>query len=343
MTGPGPSGPATVLAVRGLDVAFRVGRGRRARTVRAVTGADLDLRAGRLTALVGESGCGKSVLTEALTGLLPGTASVRGSAVLTPPAGPRERSTGHDPVGLITAPESVLRDRVRGRLIGLVPQSAATHLTPTRTVGAQLRETLARLGATATVADLLDRAALPGHVADRYPHELSGGQAQRAGLAAALAGDPPVLLADEPTAGLDRPLVDHVTALLAGLAAEGRAVLLITHDLRAARAVADDVAVMYASRLVETGPAAEVFTEPWHPYTAGLLAALPDAGFTPVPGHPPELSALPDGCAFAPRCPVTADCTGDPAPVHRDGRSVSCHPPTAPALPATARSGAGSR
>ena len=134
MTGPGTPAPGTVLAVRGLDVAFRVGRGRRARTVRAVTEADLDLRAGRLTALVGESGCGKSVLTEALTGLLPGTASVRGSAVLTPP----EQSTGRDPVELLTAPEGTLRDRVRGRLVGLVPQSAATHFTPTRTVGAQL-------------------------------------------------------------------------------------------------------------------------------------------------------------------------------------------------------------
>ncbi|MEV1291205.1 ABC transporter ATP-binding protein [Pseudonocardia sp. NPDC049635] len=309
---------APVLSVRGLDVAFRVGRGARARTVRAVTGADLDLRPGRLTALVGESGCGKSVLTEALTGLLPATAAVRGSATLSTPDGDLE---------LLDAPESDLRDRVRGRLLGLVPQSAATHLTPTRTVGAQLRETLARLGAGIPVAELMERAALPRHVLELYPHELSGGQAQRAGLAAALAGDPPVLLADEPTAGLDRPLVEHVTALLAGLADEGRAVLLITHDLRAARDVADDVAVMYASRLVETGPATEVFTGPWHPYTAGLLGALPDAGFTPVPGHPPELSALPPGCPFAPRCPERESCSGDPEPVRHGDRTVSCSGP----------------
>ncbi|MEQ3550586.1 ABC transporter ATP-binding protein [Pseudonocardia nematodicida] len=338
--GPGGGAPGTppVLAVRGLDVAFRVGRGPRARTVRAVTGADLDLRPGRLTALVGESGCGKSVLTEALTGLLPGNASVRGAALLTPrsaerdpvgPAGTSPRSAEREPwsVELLAAPEPVLRDRVRGRLIGLVPQSAATHLTPTRTVGAQLRETAARLGAGATAAELVDRVALPAHVLDLYPHELSGGTAQRVGLAAALAGDPPVLLADEPTAGLDRPLVDHVTGLLAGLAADGRAVLLITHDLWAAREVADDVAVMYASRFVETGPAAEVFRDPWHPYTVGLLGALPDAGFTPVPGHPPELSALPDGCPFAPRCAVRDACTGDPEPVPYGARTVSCHVP----------------
>ncbi|ALE72212.1 peptide ABC transporter ATP-binding protein [Pseudonocardia sp. EC080610-09] len=309
-----------VLTVRDLDVAFRVGRGPRARTVRAVTGAGLTLRGGRLTALVGESGCGKSVLAEALTGLLPGTASVRGSAVLSTP-------DGAGTVELLTAPEAVLRDRVRGRLIGLVPQSAASHLTPTRTVGAQLRETVARLGTDTTAAELLDRAALPAHVLGLYPHELSGGQAQRAGLASALAGNPPVLLADEPTAGLDRPLVEHVTALLAGLADEGHAVLLITHDLRAARDVADDIAVMYASRLVETGPADDVVAEPWHPYTAGLLGALPGAGFTPVPGHPPELSALPDGCPFAPRCAVSASCSGDPEPVSYGDRRVSCHVP----------------
>lgn len=318
-------GPAPALSIRGLDVAFRVGRGPRARTVRAVTGADLDLRPGRLTALVGESGCGKSVLTEALTGLLPGTAAVRGSAVLAPPV--RSAEPAPEPIELMGAPEPVLRDRVRGRLIGLVPQSAATHLTPTRTVGAQLRETIARLGTATTAAELLDRAALTAHVRGLYPHELSGGQAQRAGLACALAGDPPVLLADEPTAGLDRPLVEHVTALLADLAGQGHAVLLITHDLRAAREVADDVAVMYASRLVETGPAACVFAGPWHPYTAGLFGALPDAGFTPVPGHPPELSALPDGCPFAPRCAVPESCSGDPAPVRHGERTVSCHVP----------------
>ncbi|MET0188238.1 MAG: ABC transporter ATP-binding protein [Pseudonocardia sediminis] len=321
-----PASPAggtegAALTVDALDVRFRLGRVR-PRWVRAVSGATLALRPGRLLALVGESGCGKSVLTEALTGLLPATASTRGRALL---------RTGDGSLELLTAGEDVLRDRVRGRLVGLVPQSAATHLTPTRTVGAQLRETMRRLGADGTAAELVERVRLDRGVLELYPHELSGGTAQRVGLAAALAGSPPVLLADEPTAGLDRPLVDHAMDTLAGFARAGHAVLVITHDLRAARRVADDVAVMYASRLVETGPAADVFADPWHPYTAGLLDALPDAGFRPVPGHPPQLSALPDGCPFLERCPAHAAdpsaCTDDPHPVTYGDRTLACHVP----------------
>lgn len=311
------------LEVRGLDVRFRLGR-RPVRWVRAVTGVDLVLRPGRLLVLVGESGCGKSVLTEALTGLLPATAEVRGSADVRG----RRSEAELDPSGgvdLLGADERTLRERVRGRLIGLVGQSAGTFLTPTRTVGAQLRETVRHLGDRTDVADLADRVQLPRTALDLYPHELSGGTAQRVGLAAALAGDPPVLLADEPTAGLDRPLVDHTMDLLAATAHEGRAVLVITHDLRAARRAADDLAVMYASRLVETGPAAEVFADPWHTYTRGLVAALPGEGFTPIPGHPPQLSALPDGCSFRARSPEhAAVCTDDPALVRTGDRAVAC-------------------
>ncbi|HWN28425.1 MAG TPA: ABC transporter ATP-binding protein, partial [Actinomycetospora sp.] len=312
----------TALRVRGLDVRFRLGR-RPVRWVRAVSDVDLDLRPGRLLALVGESGCGKSVLTEALTGLLPATAEVRGSATV---SGGRRSEAELDPsegIDLLGADERTLRDQVRGRVVGLVGQSAGTFLTPTRTVGAQLRETVRHLGSGVAVESLADRVQLPAAALDLYPHELSGGTAQRVGLAAALAGDPPVLLADEPTAGLDRPLVDHTMDLLAGLAHDGRAVLVITHDLRAARRAADDLAVMYASRLLEIGPAAEVFADPWHTYTAGLLAALPGEGFTPIPGHPPQLSALPDGCPFRPRSPEhAAVCTDDPRLVAFGDRAV---------------------
>nr|WP_218891031.1 ABC transporter ATP-binding protein [Actinomycetospora corticicola] len=310
------------------------------RVVRAATDVDVTLRRGRLLALVGESGCGKSVLTEALTGLLPGNAEVRGSAVLEPgPDGPGDggRAEGLD---LLTASEAELRDTVRGRRVGLVGQSAGTFLTPTRTVGAQLREAVRFLGGTATAEELAARAGLPTSALDDYPHELSGGTAQRAGLAVALAGDPEVLLADEPTAGLDRPLVDRTTDLLVDLAREGRAVLLITHDLRAVQRIAAtgpvDLAVMYASRIVETGPAAEVFAHPWHPYTDGLIGALPGERFEPIPGHPPELSDLPSGCPFRPRCPhapVAAPapaghrpCTDDPTLVSHGGRAVACAP-----------------
>lgn len=309
-----------LLAVDGLSVRFRLGR-RHPQLVRAVTDVSLSLEPGQLLALVGESGCGKSVLASALLGLLPANADVRGRAVLGGP-GPE--------LNLLDAPESVLAGGVRGRRIGLVPQSAASHLTPVRTAGAQLTETVRALrpGDPATrVDELTDRVGLEPVMLGRYPHELSGGTTQRVAMALALAGDPDVVLADEPTTGLDRPLVHRTVDGLAALAADGRAVLMITHDLDAARRAATHVAVMYASRIVELGPAADVLSDPWHPYTAGLLRALPDAGFTPVPGHPPELTALPEGCAFRPRCAVADACTDDPRPVAYGDRLVACHRP----------------
>lgn len=228
---------------------------------------------------------------------------------------------------MLAAPERRLRDEVRGRRIGLVPQSAATHLTPVRTVGAQLVEAVRVLRPgepLTTVHALADAVGLPREMLDRYPHELSGGTAQRVGVAAALAGDPPVLLADEPTAGLDRPLVDRTVDLLAERAAAGQAVLMITHDLRAARRVATDIAVMYASRLVEIGPAEDVLADPWHPYTRCLRDALPDRAFVPVPGHPPDLTALPPGCGFDQRRPDLHSCVPEPTLAWRGERAVAC-------------------
>jgi peptide/nickel transport system ATP-binding protein len=223
-----------------------------------------------------------------------------------------------------------LRGQVRGRLIGLVPQSAATHLTPVRRIGPQLTEAIHALRdsaeITADTEKLILRAGLDLDVLHRYPHELSGGMAQRVGVASALAGNPSVVLADEPTAGLDRSLVDRTVDHLAELAAEGHAVLLITHDLRAARRVATDLAVMYASRLVEHGPAGEVFSDPWHPYTRGLLGSLPDRGFTAIPGDPPALTALPAGCAFRPRCLVRERCTNTPELRRHGQRRLACSP-----------------
>ncbi|HEY8373916.1 MAG TPA: ABC transporter ATP-binding protein [Pseudonocardiaceae bacterium] len=314
----------SLLSVHRLSVRFLLGRGGRRGEVRAVTDVSFTLRPGQVLALVGESGCGKSVLTSALLGLLPANAQVRGRALLAEP--------GAEPVELLDAPEPVLAGRVRGRRIGLVPQSAASHLTPVRTARSQLVETVRTLrpdvaDPAALAEDLAVRVGLDPHVLDRYPHELSGGTAQRVAVALALAGDPRLVLADEPTTGLDRPLVERVVDLLAGLAEEGRSVLLITHDLAAARRVATDVAVMYASRLVEVGPADAVFDDPWHPYTKGLLGALPEGGFTPIPGHPPRLTALPEGCAFAPRCPVADRCSGDPELVRHGDRLVACHRP----------------
>ncbi|WP_198678465.1 ABC transporter ATP-binding protein [Streptomyces sp. Go-475] len=299
------------------------------RRVAAVTGARFDVAAGECLALIGESGCGKSVLASALLGLLPGNAQTAGSALL-------------GDLDLLAADERTLARTVRGRLVGLVPQSPAAHLTPVRTVRSQLEETVAALTATRSRAALraaaeaaAARAAFPADHLDRHPHELSGGLAQRAATALALVGDAPLLLADEPTTGLDRELVDRTVDELRRHVDEpstanpgGRALLMITHDLAAAERVADRVAVMYAGRIVELADATAFFGAPGprHPYSRGLLQALPDRAFTPVPGMPPELGDLPDGCAFAARCDRATDtCATQPPP-----GTVACHHPHVP-------------
>ena len=316
---------APVLSVRGLSVRFLMPAGRR---IAAVTDAHFDVAPGECLALIGESGCGKSVLASALLGLLPGNAQTAGQALL----------GGLD---LLAADERTLARTVRGRLVGLVPQSPAAHLTPVRTIRSQLEETIAALtpvrgrdALRAAAERAAERAAFPAGHLDRHPHELSGGLAQRAATALALVGDAPLLLADEPTTGLDRDLVDRTVDELRRHVDEkaadgtGRALLMITHDLAAAERIADRVAVMYAGRIVELADAAAFFGAPGprHPYSRGLLDALPDRAFTPIPGLPPELGALPDGCAFAPRCTRASDLCATRPPT---AGTVACHHPYA--------------
>ncbi|MEU8129031.1 ABC transporter ATP-binding protein [Micromonospora sp. NPDC049049] len=313
-----------LLTVDGLGVEFRL----RDTTVHAVTDLSLTLRAGELLAIVGESGCGKSVLAHALLGLLPGNATTTGHAVL------HDRDS--EPVDLITCGQRHLARRVRGRRVGLVPQSPATALNPVRTGRRLLSETLRAHGRDRADADQLavDVGLDPADL-DRYPHELSGGMAQRLVTALALAPDPALLIADEPTTGLDRPLVDHTLDLLRRRCDNGSAVVLITHDLAAAQRVADTVAVMYASRIVEHRDTDQLFTAPTHPYASALLDALPDRAFRPVPGDPPMLTALPPGCAFAPRCPRRTDtCADRPEPTPAaGGGTVACHHPIPTGVP----------
>ncbi|MFF3499506.1 ABC transporter ATP-binding protein [Streptomyces sp. NPDC003247] len=310
-----------VLSVRGLSVRFLMPGGRR---IAAVTDAHFDVAAGECLVLIGESGCGKSVLASALLGLLPANAQAAGQARL-------------GDLDLLAADERTLARTVRGRLIGLIPQSPAAHLTPVRTVRSQLEETVAALtdargrAAVRSAAEAAaERAAFPAGHLDRHPHELSGGLAQRAATALALVGDAPLLLADEPTTGLDRDLVDHTVDELRRHADTGhRGLLVITHDLAAAERIADRVAVMYAGRIVELTEAKAFFgiPGPRHPYSRGLLQALPHRAFTPIPGMPPELGNLPDGCAFAPRCEqATHACTT--LPQQADG--IACHHPHVP-------------
>ncbi|MFF9045360.1 ABC transporter ATP-binding protein [Streptomyces parvulus] len=318
------TGRTPVLSVRGLSVRFLMPGGRR---VAAVTDAHFDVAAGECLALIGESGCGKSVLASALLGLLPGNAQTAGAALL-------------GDLDLLTAGERTLARTVRGRLVGLVPQSPAAHLTPVRTVRSQLEETVAELTGVRGRAALREaaesaagRAAFPADHLDRHPHELSGGLAQRAATALALVGDAPLLLADEPTTGLDRDLVhrtvDELRRHVDNKADDrDRALLMITHDLAAAERVADRVAVMYAGRIVELARAADFFGAPGprHPYSRGLLDALPDRAFAAIPGLPPELGALPGGCAFAPRCESATDACAVQPPLTG---TVACHHPHA--------------
>ncbi|MGH3695750.1 MAG: ABC transporter ATP-binding protein [Pseudonocardiaceae bacterium] len=300
--------------------------------VAAVNGVSFQITPGECLALVGESGCGKSVLAAALLGFLPANAEVAGAATLRGATGP--------PLELLTAPDQVLARTVRGRRIGLIPQSPAAHLTPVRTARAQLEEAVRahhpdETQPRAAAEHVAARAGLHPADLDRYPHELSGGMAQRVATALALVGDPWLLIADEPTTGLDRALVDALLDELRRLMADHRAVLLITHDLAAAGRVADRIAVMYAGHLVELGPAAEVLGRPRHPYTRGLVDSLPDRAFTPIPGLPPLLTDLPTGCPFRPRCTrAVPECRHRPLltdPFDHDHRhSVACHQPCSP-------------
>ncbi|MGW4215032.1 ABC transporter ATP-binding protein [Lentzea sp. NPDC004789] len=287
-------------------------------TVAAVNDVSLRIRPGECVALVGESGCGKTVLASALLGFLPGNAETAGSATL---------SSQSSSVDLLTASDHELATTIRGRRIGLIPQSPASHLTPVRTARAQLDEALRVHRSPQTADQLAPRAGLTPDDIDRYPHELSGGMAQRVANALALAGDPWLLIADEPTTGLDRHLVDGLIEEFRRMVDDHRAVLLITHDLAAAQRIADRVAVMYAGRIVELGPTRKVLDTPHHPYARGLRNALPDRDFTPIPGQPPLLTDLPPGCSFAPRCERAAPLCAERPFLTDDEHAAACHFP----------------
>ncbi|MFD8495764.1 ATP-binding cassette domain-containing protein [Amycolatopsis sp. NPDC059657] len=246
------------LLLEKLSVRIPVDRGE----VHAVTEADLVAVPGRPHFVIGGSGSGKSTLCAAVTGMLPATARVTG------------------------------RVTVSGA-IGVVPQSAMTCFTPVRKLGKQLAETVRWLRGERGPRELLDLVGLEADALGKYPHELSGGMLQRAAIAAAIAGDPAVVVADEPTSALDRERSRAAVSLLAKLAVD-RAVLVATHDIEALRGADADLSVMFASRIVETGPAAEVLAAPGNPYTRDLLAALPENGLHPLPFPTPDLVGLPD-------------------------------------------------
>ena len=304
-----------LLAVRDLRVEFDVPAGR----LPAVAGVDLTLGAGEILALVGESGSGKSALSMSLVGLN---------------RGPRAHISGEVAFGgrnLVTASEQELRG-VRGKDVAVVFQDALAALNPTQRVGAQVAEMIrthrkvSRRAAAARAVQLLGEVGIanPAQAARAYPHQLSGGMRQRVMIAIALANDPAVLIADEPTTALDVTIQAQVLRLLKRLQAEhGTAVLLITHDLGVVAEVADRVAVMYAGRIVEHGTRDEVLFSPQHPYTKALLNSVPRVdgpAVTRLPaiaGSPLTGVDRPPGCAFAPRCGLAREACGTEIPALR--------------------------
>jgi oligopeptide/dipeptide ABC transporter ATP-binding protein len=320
-----------LLSVEDLRVRFWTSRG----IVHAVNGITFDVRPGETLGLVGVSGCGKSVTALATMGILPRAARIPSGSL---------KLDGRELVGLS---ERAWR-RVRGKEIAMIFQDPMTSLNPVLTIGAQLREAieehldLDRKGATARSLELLEQVGIPG-AKDRlknYPHQFSGGMWQRVMIAMALACEPKLLIADEPTTALDVTIQAQILDLLRELVTErGTALVLITHDLGVVAGTCERVQVMYAGTLVETGTADEVFAAPRHPYTLGLLQSVPrlDVGrrppLTPIPGSPRNMLSEPDSCPFAPRCRYRIDrCDAELPQLEQldTGQRAACFNPAAP-------------
>ena len=299
----------------------------------AVDGVDLTVHAGEVVGVAGESGSGKTMTALATLGLLPHGARTDGSI----------RLAGRE---LLTLSDKQLRS-VRGREVAMVAQDPRTALHPMLSVERQLTEHLrhhhgvGKKAARDEAADLLDQVRIPDPRAalSRYPHEFSGGMRQRIAIASALAARPSLLIADEPTTALDVTVQAGILRLLDRLRRErGLAVLIITHDLGVLSSIADRLVVMYAGRVVESGTTADVLASARHPYTHGLLDALPEGGsaaMRPIPGSPPALGAVPAGCPFHPRCSARREgCATEVPPLLQiaPGRLSAC--PVDPYAPA---------
>ena len=309
-----------VLEVDGLHVCFDTDQGE----VHAVNGVSYHLDAGEVLAIVGESGSGKTVGSLAVMGLLPANGSIRSGQIRL--AGQR---VPHGTPGAWSA--------IRGRRVAMVFQDPMTSLNPVLSVGRQMSEglmhhfALRKSEAWSRATSWLERVGIPEPAKrmKRFPHEFSGGQRQRVMIAMALACEPDVLIADEPTTALDVTVQAQIIDLVDELRTDlGMGVLWITHDLALVSGFADRVGVMYAGRLVEEGAAAGLFERPAHPYTVALLESIPSGAagsrLHPIQGHPPSLSQLPRGCAFAPRCAWAVEVCRATAP---EPVPVSAEPP----------------
>jgi oligopeptide/dipeptide ABC transporter ATP-binding protein len=313
--------PDALLQVRDLSVTFE---GRHGRT-HAVRGASFDVGVGEFVGVVGESGCGKSVTARALLGLVDAPGQVTTGSI---------RIDGDD---ILTMDARALRS-VRGRRISIVFQDPMTSLNPVFTIGQQLIDVMRAHGHAAPrprALELLEQVEIPAAAMRlrQYPHELSGGMRQRVMIAMALANEPELIVADEPTTALDVTIQAQILDLLQRINREQRtSVVLISHSLDVVVDVADRVLVFYAGRIVESGPTSTVFVHPAHPYTQALLRAVPRPGQTtlePLAGSPPSLAPPPKGCAFASRCACCFDRCVDDDPAldivdDASGHAVAC-------------------
>jgi oligopeptide transport system ATP-binding protein len=317
-----------LLSVENLEVRFWTRRG----TVHAVNGISFDIAAGETLGIVGESGCGKSVTSLALMGILPRAGKVtKGTAIF----------QGRD---LLRLKDDQLR-KVRGREIAMIFQDPMTSLNPVLSIGRQIREALEthfdmdRAQANKRAAELLDQVGIPSaktRIRD-YPHQFSGGMRQRAMIAMALACEPKLLIADEPTTALDVTIQAQILNLLRELVAErDTALILITHDLGVVAGMCERVNVMYAGMFMETGSAEHLFARPRHPYTLGLLQSIPrlDATrkerLTPIHGAPRDMLRAPSSCPFQPRCRFEVEQSREEVPPLREiepGHMVACFNP----------------
>jgi oligopeptide/dipeptide ABC transporter ATP-binding protein len=322
------AGAGPLLAVEDLRVTFGTRRG----TVHAVNGISFAIEPGETLGIVGESGCGKSVTALALMGILPRNGRVTGGAA---------RFAGRD---LLRLRERELR-AIRGAEIAMVFQDPMTSLNPMLTVGRQIREAIQahrNMGkdeATKQAVELLDRVGIPsaGARVRDYPHQFSGGMRQRAMIAMALACEPRLLIADEPTTALDVTIQAQILRLLKDLATERQtALILITHDLGVVAGTCERVAVMYSGIIVETGSARQVFAAPRHPYTLGLLGSVPrldqprGVPLRPIEGAPRDMLSPPRACPFVPRCRFATDVCQTAVPPLEEiepGHRIACYNP----------------
>lgn len=322
-----------LLEIKNLQTHFHVGK----RVVKAVDGISLSVRAGEMLAIVGESGCGKSVTAMSIMRLLPQPPAVYQGEIL---------FEGQD---ILKMPMDKMRD-IRGKDISMIFQEPMTSLNPAYTVGEQISEgvrlhcQMDKKTAWARAVEMLELVGIPAAVqrAGEYPHQLSGGMRQRVMIAMALACNPRLLLADEPTTALDVTIQAQILDLVRKLVKElNTALIMITHDLGVVAEMAQNMVVMYAGRIVEQGTVVDIFEKPMHPYTAGLMDSIPHLDGSKkqrlhtIEGAVPDLSALPMGCTFADRCEYVQEKCRLESPgltYFENGRQVACHYPLGGAL-----------